>query len=425
MQRMIKSIFFMRSLKNYPKLHQRPLITQITKDYTDFPRRDLICVICLLISGIIKKNFFRVLFIFLFINLFSFSLLAQEQPLEDTEMTYEKLNQELDSLKQRLIEKAELKKVTVMYAKGMDEAKLEAKRVIFKNLLKEALGCYQKKDYSKAIELLQNALCLEPKNQKAKKYLQMAKDALGRGLIISREEEARITREGLQEARAKGIDSRLKKAQQFLDKGDFAAARDEFTKVLEISPSNTKAEEGLRLAKLALEEQGKEPEPKMAVSKKATLNERIKSALGLLEGEDYLGAQKEFLSLLEEVTKAKQDAQVKVALEETKKRIKDRSGEVFSSIAEAQFTKAEKTLLDILERIKVLAIEKQKKEEEKKREFQVVTYMEMALKYLGTEDYASAKKELNKILAIDPNNSQAITLSEKLNEVIEIVGVKQ
>ncbi|PIP20545.1 MAG: hypothetical protein COX40_04190, partial [Candidatus Omnitrophica bacterium CG23_combo_of_CG06-09_8_20_14_all_40_11] len=69
----------------------------------------------------------------------------------------------------------------------MDEAKLEAKRVIFKNLLKEALGCYQKKDYSKAIELLQNALCLEPKNQKAKKYLQMAKDAQGRGLIISRE----------------------------------------------------------------------------------------------------------------------------------------------------------------------------------------------------------------------------------------------
>ncbi len=348
---------------------------------------------------------------------------SEGAPEHKPEKGYEEFNQQLDSLRQRLLERTELKKAADQHTQALREAQAEAKRIVSQHLLAEALNAYQQGDAATATERFQQVLFLEPKNRKAKQALQqLAQQGAPSGVTGS---EARISPRALEEAKTDERKDRLQRAQQLLKAGNFEAAVSAFQEVLGLAPSNRQAQEGLAQARREISKQTQQAAQPTVQPKPTALNERFQAALSRLETGDYLQAQQAFLALLQEVKQHKQEAQARAAIEETKERIKSSSAEVVTAISQAQFAQTEKNLLDILDSIKILATQKKQAAEQHKLQADVATHMELALKYLDREDYPAAKAELQKVLPLEPSHPHALALAEKVSEVMAILGAKR
>lgn len=289
------------------------------------------------------------------------------------------------------IEQHELKKAAGRHRQVMDEAKAQAKRIMVQSLLAAARRAYQDKRYEGAEQLAQEALEVDPTNQTASAQLHKARQAKGLGTEV-----------------VQGKEQAVEQVEQ---------AAEALAKAFEIAPVSLEA--------LAQRPEAQGDGAPRAKAQPTTFRTRLQGALRSLENGDYLQGQKGFLLLLDELRQSRQEAQAQAVVKEATQRIKESSVRAFTSITEAQLTKTEQSLLEILEMLKTLAEAKKQEEDKQKVELEAAHHMTMALRYVDQENYEAAKGELQRVLSIEPTHPQAVALVEKINDVMEVLGGKQ
>jgi len=172
----------------------------------------------------------------------------------------------------------------------------------------------------------------------------------------------------------------LTQAKAYYDKGRFAESVVELEKALRLDPENAEARALLTKATRALETGAvEEVKEEIRSEKEAEANKYIDAGKKFMEEKQYLEAITEFNKAL---------------------RIIPSHPEAVKLMREAQ---------------SALEAEVTEKVKEEARE-----HLGLALKYITTQDYPAAMKEVEEVLKIDPGNVQALKLYRKLKTIIEL-----
>ncbi|MBL7131797.1 MAG: tetratricopeptide repeat protein [Candidatus Omnitrophica bacterium] len=306
------------------------------------------------------------------------------------------------------------------------------------NLFKDGYKYYKGKKYEEAIAIFKEALAIYPQQRKSKIYLSKTQNILEKKIAHEKKrqdsikrkkekkEKARLLAESRQrkreeklrlrivkQAKIKQIKYHYLKGSQFLKNGQYKQAIEEFNKVLLLDPSHTQAKR--LLAKAEAKAEGRE-------GIEAELKDNFCLAIKYIEDNKYRKAEEELLYVsnrIEELEKIYRQKSTSLAMsKETEKK----SDKVVSYIDKEEYERAKEDVSELLEKISILAQEEGERESKKIISEEVDEYFNSALDAIDKGAYTQAKFKLERILEIDPENEEAISLLERVKEVIIISG---
>ena len=156
-----------------------------------------------------------------------------------------------------------------------------------------------------------------------------------------------------------------------------------------------------------------------------SIQEGFQKSLTYLDSNDYRAARDEFSKVLEAINELSVKAMQLKTVEQIKQAAQTGSSQVLSDIRTDKYDEAKKRLMELIEKTSLLAREKEGRELQDKNRLLVDSYLKKASEYLEGSEYESARTALEKVIRLDPQNRKAITLLERLEDVISITRTSQ
>jgi len=382
---------------------------------------------------------------------------AQEEGMQEEVVQEEVIQEEviLESLDTQLeeastgISEIEEQKKSDEESTLRDSMKQEAEQKNIKLLYQEAASYMGRKDYIQAKRVYEKLLILDPNaknklnkkiafcgekitiaSEKNKKQLEEAKtvDQIQRARQLAEKANIKIKQQLAEErvARKAAVREHIAMGREYMKNKNYADAVYEFQEALDLEPDNAEAMSYLSDAKMLFLKSSEVKTKPKELTKQEILNynKQIKDgfnkAVASLNSSDFSEAQKQFVSILENVNKLSiETAQLKTA-RQIKKSAKRYPDEILSHIRNDKYEEAKKKLWELIQKTTVLAKERESTQQREKNSLLIESYLKSATAYVDIQEYDKAKIELDKVISLDPANNEANTLLERLEDIIAI-----